>query len=129
MKPLCPLPGLVGALSLVAVAMGQQFSDGTLGQSYRGISDQCALALNTTVQGCSVVLAALAVDMPRQGRKSLDALCSAGCRSSLASVRDTIVSKCSGSKDVFEMSSVVYPATFVIDRIIYAYDMSCSKDR
>jgi hypothetical protein len=57
----------------------------------------------------------------------LEALCAPGCRSSLASVRGVIASGCADT-DVIEMGRVVYPATYMIDRMIHAYDVSCVKD-
>ncbi|KAK4660328.1 hypothetical protein QC762_0017910 [Podospora pseudocomata] len=124
------LSWFVGLLSTFAIANAQQFSDGLLGYHvYPGLSDQCAEALNTTITNCASFLATVAVDMPRLDSRSLETLCTATCRSSLSSVRGTIASRCRGNTDVLEIESIVYPATFVIDRFLYAYDISCAKDR
>ncbi|RYP81114.1 hypothetical protein DL770_005977 [Monosporascus sp. CRB-9-2] len=116
-------------LFFVNFSSAQQFSDVLLGNDvYPGLSDQCADALNTTVQSCPGFLATVAVDMPRLDASSLHALCTSSCRSSLTSVRGVIASGCGSSTDVIEINSVVYPATFVIDRLVYTYDISCAKD-
>ncbi|KAI1860784.1 uncharacterized protein JN550_011246 [Neoarthrinium moseri] len=120
---------LVNIISSFSTAEAQQFPDGLLGySSYPGLSDSCAEALNTTVASCSVFLASVAVDMPRLASSLLDVLCTADCRSSLTSVRNVIAAGCSTSTDVLEIGSVVYPATFVIENLLYAFDVSCTKD-
>ncbi|KAK4682659.1 hypothetical protein QC764_0021480 [Podospora pseudoanserina] len=115
------LSWFVGLLSTFTIAIAQQFSDGLLGYHvYPGLSDQCAEALNTTITNCASFLATVAVDIPRLDSRSLEILCTATCRSSLSSVRGTIASRCRGNTDVLEIESIVYPATFVIDRFLYA---------
>lgn len=128
MKSHITVLSLLGYICFVDNVRGQQFTDGTLGQSYPDVSNECGVALNTTVQSCPVALATFAVDMPRLEASLLGALCTLDCRSSLQSAREAIASRCT-SKDTIEIASIVFPATFVIDKLIYTYDLSCAKDR
>lgn len=118
-----------GILSIEGVANAQQFVDVTLGHdAYPGLSEQCYEALNTTVQSCPGFLAVDLVEMPRLASPMLDALCTPSCSSSLRSVRGVIASGCTADTDIIAMGRVVYPATYMIDRMIHAYDVSCAKD-
>ncbi|KAK3177856.1 hypothetical protein K4F52_009408 [Lecanicillium sp. MT-2017a] len=119
---------LATILPFVGIANAQTFSDAVVGHAYPGISDECAEALNTTVTNCPAYLAWAAEEMPRLVPSALDALCTTACKSSLTSVRGDIASGCGGDSDVMEVDSVVYPATFVIDHYLYAYDVICAKD-
>ncbi|KAF6812966.1 LysM domain-containing protein [Colletotrichum plurivorum] len=120
--------GLV-ALSNVGPVAAQQFTDLTLGHDgYPDLSERCYDALNTTVQGCPGFVAANAVDIARLVSGQLEALCTPSCRSSLSSVRSVIASGCSADTDVVEFNRIVYPATYTIDRILHAYDVSCARD-
>ena len=117
------------AIGIVGVANAQQFTDITLGHAaYPGLNEQCYEALNTTVQSCPGFLAVHSVEMPRLASPILDALCTPGCKSSLTSVRGVIALGCAANTDVIEMGRVVYPATYLIDRMIHAYDVSCATD-
>lgn len=120
--------GLV-ALSNLGPVAAQQFADLTLGHDgYPDLSERCYDALNTTVQGCPGFVAANAVDIARLVSGQLEALCTSSCRSSLSSVRSVIASGCSADTDVVEFNRIVYPATYTIDRILHAYDVSCARD-
>jgi hypothetical protein len=118
----------VGILSIMGIANAQQFTDVTLGhEAYPELSEQCYKALNTTVQSCPGFLAAYSFEMPRLVPYILEALYTPGYRSSLVSVRGVIASGYADT-DVIEMGRVVYLATYMIDHIIHAYDVSCIKD-
>ncbi|KZL86126.1 hypothetical protein CI238_09105 [Colletotrichum incanum] len=120
--------GLV-ALFNVRLVDAQQFADTTLGyEVYPDLSERCYEALNTTVEGCPGFVAANAVDMARLVPGMLEALCTPGCKSSLASVRSVIASGCNAKTDVVEFGQVVYPATYMVDRMIHTYDVSCARD-
>ena len=119
----------VGLLPLVGLANGQQFADVTLGHTaLPGLSKQCHEALNMTVQNCPGFLAAHSVNMPRLTSPLLDALCTDNCRLSLMTVRAVIDWGCSAETDVVEMGRVVYPATYMIDRMLHAFHVSCAAD-
>ena len=123
-----PFGSWVFALA-VGIAKAQQFIDMTLGHDiYPGLGEQCYEALNTTVKNCPGFLAVNVVEMPRLASPMLDALCTPDCRSSLTSVRGVIASGCAADTDVIEFGRVVYPATYMIDRMIHAYDVFCAKD-
>lgn len=127
--PKASLVRLAAIFLAAGTVWAQQFSDVLISSSgYPGLTDQCAEALNSTVQSCPGFLAEASVDMPRLDSTSLEALCTSACRSSLESVRNTIASGCGASQDVIMVDAVVYPATFVIDRYLYTYDVSCMKD-
>ncbi|KAK2013707.1 LysM domain-containing protein [Colletotrichum eremochloae] len=117
------------SISHIGVTNAQQFADVTLGHdAYPGLSDTCYEALNTTVGDCPGFVAVNMVEMPRLASPMLEALCTPGCKSSLASVRSIIASGCAADTDVIAMGRVVYPATYTIDRIMHAYDVSCARD-
>jgi hypothetical protein len=59
----------------------------------------------------------------------LGALCTDTCRNSLTSVRQNILSRCTGQTDIIQyFDGVNYPATFVVDHYIHAYSLACRKD-
>ncbi|KAF2000149.1 carbohydrate-binding module family 50 protein [Amniculicola lignicola CBS 123094] len=122
----------INFLHLLAVisigAHAQQFEGILRSVSYPGLSDSCLDALNTTVKGCPVLLSEASIDNPRLDSTQLAALCTASCRSALTSARSTIKAGCSAPNDTIAFDSVVYPATFIIDRFSYTYDLSCRKD-
>ncbi|KAI8152690.1 hypothetical protein K4K49_003054 [Colletotrichum sp. SAR 10_70] len=123
------LPLAIHLLALMGFVDAQQFTDVKLGYAhYPGLSDSCYQALNTTVQTCPGFLATHAVAVPRLESQMLEALCTPGCQSSLAAARRTIASGCGAGTDVVEFDRVVYPATYMVDRMIHAYDLSCAQD-
>ncbi|KAK2038552.1 LysM domain-containing protein [Colletotrichum somersetense] len=123
-------PALAFHLSaLLGVINAQQFTDVKLGYAhYPNLSQSCYQALNTTVQDCPGFLATHAASVPRLESHMLEALCTSGCKSSLTTARRTIALGCGARTDVVEFDLVVYPATYMIDRIIHAYDLSCAQD-
>ncbi|KAK4164085.1 hypothetical protein QBC43DRAFT_211865 [Cladorrhinum sp. PSN259] len=122
-------------VSLVVAALaltvhGQQFQETERGIDYPGISTKCLAALNTTVPNCPAFLASVSVDNPRLDVDRLSGLCTTACRTALTSVRGTIVSGCNAATDMIELDDgIVYPATLLIDRFIYTYDLSCRRDK
>ncbi|KAK3946802.1 hypothetical protein QBC32DRAFT_248799 [Pseudoneurospora amorphoporcata] len=120
-------------LSLLAVLAlgvhGQQLNGTIRGLDYPGLSSGCLTALNTTVAACPAFLASVSVDNPRLNTDQLSALCTTACRTGLTSVRSTIAAACKAAADTIELpDGVVYPATLVVDRFLYTYDLSCRKD-
>ncbi|KAK1728068.1 LOW QUALITY PROTEIN: LysM domain-containing protein [Colletotrichum acutatum] len=59
----------------------------------------------------------------------IDAICNDGCRKSLAELRAKIQNDCNPKIDVFNHGLMIYPATYIVDRYIYVYDISCYKNR
>ncbi|KAF9874971.1 LysM domain-containing protein [Colletotrichum karsti] len=106
----------------------QQFEDTLLDISYPGISDKCVSALNTTVAKCPGFLITASLDNGRLQPEELSDLCTTACRSGLNNVRQTIATACNSAKDVMEFRGMVWPATVLIDRFIYKYNVSCRTD-
>lgn len=61
--------------------------------------------------------------------EQLTILCESSCQSDLRSLIDSIVSSCTESTDVMVPHNVAYPATFLVDRYLYAASLSCMKDK
>jgi hypothetical protein len=56
-------------------------------------------------------------------------LCTTTCRNTLRGVRSNIVNACKGPTDIVQFfDGVNYPATFVADQYLLAYDVACRKD-
>ncbi|KAF3055159.1 LysM domain-containing protein [Daldinia childiae] len=55
-------------------------------------------------------------------------LCGSSCQDDLRGLRTTIKSSCTSSNDVVMPGGIIYPATFLVDRFIYAAELSCLKD-
>ncbi|KAK2026962.1 hypothetical protein LX32DRAFT_695230 [Colletotrichum zoysiae] len=96
------------------------------------LSDSCFAALNTTVD-CSDRLAkhvawdASSVDVLNQ--EGLEAVCQDTCRQSLVDLRAKILSSCDAEADTIQYSYMRFPSTYIVDRYLYFYDVSCYKDR
>lgn len=59
----------------------------------------------------------------------LTAVCEDTCRQSLVDLRTRISSSCDAATDVIHFSYMTYPATYIVDRYLYFYDVSCYKDK
>ncbi|CZT52812.1 uncharacterized protein RSE6_14192 [Rhynchosporium secalis] len=123
----CQIAHFVFIFLLSAFAYGQQFTDLPLPASWPGISDLCFNALNSTVS-CPAFLGVVSVDNERLNAEQLTSLCTASCLSSLNSVRQTIIGGCKAADDKILLDDIVYPATYIVDRFIYTYDLACRKD-
>ncbi|KAK1752213.1 carbohydrate-binding module family 50 protein [Echria macrotheca] len=111
-----------------STVFAQQFQDVVMGIAWPGLSESCVTALNTTVPNCPSFLIRVSVDNPRLDEEQLEDLCTTSCRTDLTTVRGTIASACNPTTDVIQLDGVVYPATFVADRFLFTYDLSCRKD-
>ena len=117
---------LVGLL-LCSACYGQTFGNTSFDADYEGVSAACGATLNAQLS-CDDVLAAIAWDADYLQQKQLDNLCSVSCSTSLETARSSIVSACTGSSDVIVDGGLAYPATFVLDHLINAYQTTCRKD-
>ncbi|KAF6817201.1 LysM domain-containing protein, partial [Colletotrichum plurivorum] len=63
------------------------------------------------------------------GANGVEEICTARCRASLSDLRTKIQADCDPKKDVFDYNLALYPATYIVDRYIYVYDISCYKHR
>ncbi|KAK4141819.1 LysM domain-protein [Dichotomopilus funicola] len=110
----------------------QQFKDYVFPYELLGLSSKCFTAVNTTVTSCPGWLApfagieAASFDLLKE--TELKALCASKCQDDLAHLRTAIAKGCTGSKDVMAPGGVAYPATFLVDRYLYASSLSCLRD-
>ncbi|KAF9888671.1 hypothetical protein FE257_008429 [Aspergillus nanangensis] len=120
-------------LWLVIDVAGQQLDGYFSSFENLGLSQPCFAAVNTTVSSCPAWLGQY-TDIDRASFDILDGsqlttLCEGSCRSDLSTLRNTILSSCTAPTDVMVPGrTIAYPATFIIDRYIYATDLSCLKD-
>ncbi|KDN65636.1 putative LysM domain-containing protein [Colletotrichum sublineola] len=124
---------LAGIWSLVAQsAIAQQFAMRRTSYELLNLSGSCFEALNTTVD-CSDRLAkhvawdASSVDVLDQ--EGLEAVCQDTCRQSLVDLRAKVLSSCDAEADTIQYSYMSFPSTYIVDRYLYFYDVSCYKDR
>lgn len=59
----------------------------------------------------------------------LVAVCEDACRKSLTDLRTKISNSCDAAADIIQYNHLSYPATYIVDRYRYFYDVSCYKDR
>ncbi|KAI8169271.1 hypothetical protein K4K49_006502 [Colletotrichum sp. SAR 10_70] len=96
------------------------------------LTGPCFEALNATVE-CSDRLAkhvawdASSVDLLDQD--GLANVCEATCRQSLVDLRTKVLDSCDASADTIQYSYLSFPATYIVDRYLYFYDVSCYKDK
>ncbi|KAL0933646.1 LysM domain-containing protein [Colletotrichum truncatum] len=122
---------IIGLASLT-LALAQQFPRHITSYESLGLSSKCFEALNTTVD-CSGRLGwHVRSESPRINildADGIDAICTEGCKQSLMNLRSKIQNDCDAVEDVLDHNLFLYPATYILDRYIYAYDMSCYKNR
>ncbi|CAN8098455.1 unnamed protein product [Discula destructiva] len=58
----------------------------------------------------------------------LTAVCQDTCRQSLDNLRTKILTDCDAARDTIHYSYMTYPATYIADRYLYFYDVSCYRD-
>lgn len=61
--------------------------------------------------------------------EQLSTLCESSCQTDLQSLRSSIISSCTATSDVMVPDKIAYPATFLVDRFLYAASLSCMKDK
>lgn len=59
----------------------------------------------------------------------LTAVCQDACRQSLVDLRTKISSSCDAGTDTIHFGYMTYPATYIADRYLYFYDVSCYRDK
>ncbi|GAW21816.1 hypothetical protein ANO14919_113410 [Xylariales sp. No.14919] len=92
------------------------------------ISTPCFNALNSTVKDCPGLLGDVSVNNDRLRSDQLTALCTTACQSGLKTSRQTILKGCTGPSDVIHFyDGNVYPATYIVDRYIFTYGLSCRR--
>ncbi|KAG8156428.1 hypothetical protein KVR01_013662 [Diaporthe batatas] len=125
-------PGFLCAIfALVGTVAAQQFP--LLHTPYQnfGLSQACYEAMNTTVD-CVDQLANLhryeAVSVDVLGVGDVVAVCTQNCKQSLLDLRDKINGVCQES-DLLTWKGSNYPASYIVERYLYFYDVSCYKNR
>ncbi|KAK4186063.1 hypothetical protein QBC35DRAFT_465066 [Podospora australis] len=112
--------------------LAQGFPDEPVLYNGTKFSTACRAALETNLTSCHPVLGDFVTPyitpelLPIEG---LNALCVAACRTQLVSVKSNIASKCTASTDLWNFDGVPYPATFRVDLMLNAYDISCYKEK
>ncbi|CDM37952.1 hypothetical protein DTO013E5_10197 [Penicillium roqueforti] len=112
---------------LISTALAQQPAGIRGFTSYPGLTDGCKEALSTNVS-CPAFLPVVSPDNSLLDGDQVDELCVDTCYSSLKSARATIKAACSETTDVIVVEDVAYPATFIADKYMLTYDISCRKD-
>ncbi|TQN70326.1 hypothetical protein CSHISOI_05145, partial [Colletotrichum shisoi] len=86
------------------------------------LTPKCLEALDTVLD-CSVLL------MSHVKSDGIEEICTKNCGTSLSDLRTKIQNDCYPKHDVFDHNLALYPATYIVDRYIYVYDISCYKHR
>ncbi|KAK1564274.1 uncharacterized protein LY79DRAFT_573316 [Colletotrichum navitas] len=112
-------------------AFAQQFPMMKMSYETLNLSGPCFEALNTTVE-CSDRLAKhVAWDASSVGlldQNGLADVCEDTCRQSLVDLRKRILGSCNFNTDAIQYSYLSFPATYIVDRYLYFYDVSCYRD-
>ncbi|KOC07375.1 hypothetical protein AFLA70_31g004611 [Aspergillus flavus AF70] len=121
---------ILGLASATLVA-GQQFKWYSYPWETLNLTQACFTAINSSVSSCPSLLATHTtgtgtVDI--LGEDALQSLCVDSCRKELQALRGTVQAACTGQGDVMVYDNIAYPATFMIDNLLYTYDVSCYKD-
>ncbi|OAA67645.1 LysM domain-containing protein [Cordyceps fumosorosea ARSEF 2679] len=115
--------------ALLLLSTAQQFSQFTYAYEALGLSETCFAAVNATVQGCSDLLPThVSFDSnPRLlGKAELEELCVPSCGKALADVKSSINEAC--ATDSIVKNGQTFPATLMVEYMLYSYTMSCRKD-
>ncbi|KAF9876815.1 hypothetical protein CkaCkLH20_05661 [Colletotrichum karsti] len=118
---------------LCPFSSAQQLSQFVWPYDTLGLSGACFTALNRTVASCSSLLGnqIKGGSVGLLDERSLTALCTTTCESDLKSRQGAIKAACKSSQDVMipEDNRIAYPATYLVDKMLYAYSLSCYKDK
>lgn len=60
--------------------------------------------------------------------QDLEEICFENCRTSLEALRTSQIANCTTKDTIIGGDKILYPATYITDRLLYAYDWSCVKD-
>ncbi|KAJ5958935.1 uncharacterized protein N7479_006085, partial [Penicillium vulpinum] len=112
---------------LVPLSWAQQFTNTTMFTAYEGLSTACQEALATNVT-CSPTLGLISESNEVMTSDDVAVVCVDGCYASLESARTVIAAACTLDTDVIVTDSVAYPATFIVDNYLFAYQVSCRTD-
>jgi hypothetical protein len=105
----------------------QQFPNSSIDASYPGLTSGCTTAVNP-VLNCDDVLADTTLSFVYLADKRLTSLCTTSCSNSLRLARQGIAKAFTAKTDVISDGAVSYPATYVVDRLLWSYTATCRKD-
>ncbi|KAG5929743.1 hypothetical protein E4U42_004670 [Claviceps africana] len=118
--------------AVALTVQGQQFDGYTFPYDLLGLSDGCFATVNRTISSCPAWLPRYAgvegASVEILPVEQLTILCESSCRNDLQSLRTSILRTCTAASDVMVPHKVAYPATFLVDRFLYATSLSCLKD-
>lgn len=60
--------------------------------------------------------------------QDLEEICFENCRASLETLRTSQIANCTTEDTIAGGNKILYPATYITDRLLYTYDWSCVKD-
>ncbi|KAL4958709.1 LysM peptidoglycan-binding domain-containing protein [Aspergillus stella-maris] len=120
--------GLIG----IPILAGQQLEGSYEPYEELGLSDSCFSALNTTVSSCPGWLRRHAgyteASLELVPQEALQVLCETSCLGDLTALKSQVNNACNGSSDVLVPSKIAYPATFIVDRWLYAMGLSSGAE-
>ncbi|KAK6213697.1 LysM domain-containing protein [Colletotrichum tabaci] len=108
--------GVAGLAVLLPSVLAQQFTGAVFPYDYFNLSLPCFEALNTTL-----------IDV--LDPEGIAAICTDSCRKSMQSLRYKIENDCDPTSDLLDHGLNMFPATHIVDRYVYAYEVSCYKNR
>ncbi|KAF3898088.1 Carbohydrate-binding module family 50 protein [Trichophyton interdigitale] len=115
-----------------AAVLAQQVPKYILPYELYGLSKECLAVVNTTVTSCPSWLPTHAglreptVNVLSEERIGI--LCETSCFADLKKLRTSIQAACANDVMVPPWN-IAYPATFMVDRYLYAISLSCLKDK
>ncbi|KLJ12564.1 hypothetical protein EMPG_12392 [Blastomyces silverae] len=128
------LPIVLVVVLLAPTIWSQQLEGYILPFEELGLSASCFVALNTTLRSCPAWLGSYSgmthASFEILPKEQLELLCGTSCRKDLDDLRNSIMDACKGPNDVtVPGGSIAYPATYLVDRFLYATSLSCLEDR
>lgn len=110
-----------------ASCVAQQFPHSSFSVEYDGISASCTEAMNATL-ACDDALGSVSLNFVWLDEIRLQSVCANTCFDDLEKARLSIQSACTASTDVIVEGNRAYPATYVLDNLIYTFNVTCRKD-
>lgn len=95
-----------------------------------GSSQECLDAFNANVS-CNQAIGSLYANLwPNLDQTILDALCTSTCFNSLQEHRSALISSCGSDVTYYSVSDgSTWPVTYLTDKAIYGYNLTCLKRR
>ncbi|OLN92823.1 LysM domain-containing protein [Colletotrichum chlorophyti] len=122
----------VAGLVSLPLSQAQQFPLQPTSYESFGLTAKCLEALNTVLDCSSRLMSHVKSESPRVDLLDADGIeeiCTKRCRTSLSDLHTKIQNECDPIEDIFDHNLALYPATYIVDRYMYVYDISCYKHR